>query len=66
MEDSFSSFITLHWGDGLGDGLLRNSQRFESRPRAHPLPEQDTTISYKKWQLSGAMEEGQRRFGSQA
>ena len=28
----------LHWGDGL----LRNSQRFECRPRAHPLPEQDT------------------------
>ena len=37
-EDAFSSFITLHWGDGL----LRSSQRFECCPIAHILPEQDT------------------------
>jgi hypothetical protein len=33
--------IRIQWGDGL----LRNSQRFERRPRAHPLPEQDTQQS---------------------
>ena len=37
-EDEFSGFTTLQ----RGDGLLRNSKRFECCPIAHCLPEQDT------------------------
>ena len=40
-EDDFSGFTTLQ----RGDGLLRSSQRFESWPTTHALPEQGTQQS---------------------